>query len=183
MKAMLRKVIGRFERRYGYDATYMREMLDTALPAFLKFTIAQTLNVHREGVVPEAWHAARITTARFEDCGPCTQLVVNMALEDGIAPATVRAVVARDFGRLSADASLGVRLADATLAQTPADDLRAEVRRRYGDEGLVSLAFCIACTRIYPTMKRVLGHAHTCERVTVAGEPVSAARAGERAAA
>jgi hypothetical protein len=41
----------------------------------------------------------------------------------------------------------------------------------------VTLAYAIAATRIYPTMKRALGHAHTCERLCEDGEAVVAARA------
>lgn len=183
LRSMIKRYIARFERRYGYDATYMREVVDTSVPAFLKFALMQGMNLHREGVPKEAWHAARVASARHEDCGPCTQLVVDMALEDGVPPATLRAVVARDFTTMPADAALGLRLAEATLAQAPADELRAEARRRYGDAGLLSLAFGIATTRIFPTMKRVLGHAHTCERVKVQGEVVAAARANEERAA
>jgi hypothetical protein len=180
---MFNRVIDRFEKQYGYDATYMREILAASPSGFLKFTVAQVMNLHRENVAPEAWHAARIAAARHEDCGPCTQLVVNMALEAGIEPAIVRAVVARDFAAMSSDAALGVRLAEATLAHAPTDEWRAEIVRRYGERGLISLAYAIAVPRIYPTIKRVLGHAHTCERVTVKGEIVPAARATERAAA
>jgi uncharacterized lipoprotein YbaY len=89
----------------------------------------------------------------------------------------VRAIVARDFARLPPDAALGLRIADATLAHEPADELRAEALRRYGKKGLISLAYAIASARVYPTVKRVLGHAHTCERIKVAGEVVPAARA------
>jgi hypothetical protein len=106
-----------------------------------------------------------------------------MALEARIDPAVVRAVVARDFARMTGDAALGVRLAEATLAHESTIEARAEALRRYGEQGLVSLAYAIAVPRIYPTIKRVLGHAHTCERVTVDGEVVAAARATERAAA
>ena len=177
------RMIDRFEKQYGYDATYMREILAASRSGFLKFMVAQVMNLHRERVAPDAWHAARIAAARHEDCGPCTQLVVNMALEARIDPAIVRAVVARDFQRMSPDAALGVRLAEATLAHAPTDELRSQVLDRYGERGLISLAYAIAVPRIYPTIKRVLGHAHTCERVTVGGEVVPAARATERAAA
>jgi len=180
---MFNRVIDKFEKQYGYDATYMREILAASRSGFFKFTVAQVMNLHREQVAPDAWHAARIASARHEDCGPCTQLVVNMALEARIDSAIVRAVVARDFARMSADAAFGVRLAEATLAHASTDELRTEALRRYGERGLISLAYAIATTRIYPTIKRVLGHAHTCERVTVSGEIVTAARTTERAVA
>lgn len=177
IRSLLHRTIGRFERHYGYDAAYMHEILDASVGAFVRLALAQGMNLHRDGVPADAVHAARITTARFEDCGPCAQLVVNMALEAGVAPAMVRAIVARDMAALSADARLGLTLADAVLAQTPTDGPRTEVLQRYGERGLVTLAYAIAATRTYPTLKRALGHAHTCERLRVGGEVVPAARA------
>ena len=177
IRSMLHRTIDRFERHYGYDATYMHEILNASVGAFFKLTLAQTMNLHRESVPADAVHAARITTARFEDCGPCAQLVVNMALEAGVAPAMVRAIIARDIAGLSADAKVGVTLADAVLAHTSTDIPRSEALQRYGEKGLVTLAYAIASTRTYPTLKRALGHAHTCERLRVGGESVPAARA------
>lgn len=174
---LLHRIIHRFERHYGYDATYMHEILDASIGAFFKLFLAQAMNLHRGDVPADAVHAARITTARYEDCGPCAQLVVNMALEAGVAPAVVRAVVARDFAALSIDARIGLTLADAVLAHTSADEPRADALQRYGKRGLVTLSFAIAATRTYPTLKRALGHAHTCERLRVGGEIVAAARA------
>jgi hypothetical protein len=177
IRSILHRVIRSFERRYEYDATYLHEIADASVGGFFKFVMAQPMNAHREGVSPDALFAARIASVRFEDCGPCAQLVVNMALEAGVEPAQVRAMVARDEARMSADARLGMRLADAVLAHTSTDAARETVLARFGEKGLVTLAYTIACTRIYPTMKRALGHAHTCERLRVEDETVVAARA------
>jgi alkylhydroperoxidase family enzyme len=177
VRSLLHRTIRGFERRYDYDATYMHEILDASLPAFLKLLLAQAMNAHRDAVPMDALFAARIAAVRFEDCGPCAQLVVNMAREAGVAPATLRAMVARDSTALTNDARLGLALADAVLAHAPCDDVRDEIRRRWGEAGLITLAYAIAATRIYPTMKRALGHAHTCERLRVDGESIVAARA------
>jgi hypothetical protein len=168
--------IRKLEKTFDYDATYMHEILDASPKAFWKFALFQMMSTHRESVSREAAFAASITAARHEDCGPCTQLVVDMALRSGVSKSLLRAIVARDFSQITEDAALGVRLADATLAHEPTDELRAEAIKRYGQKGLISLAYAISSARVYPTVKRVLGHAHTCERVTVAGETVNAAR-------
>lgn len=60
IRSILRSVIQRFERRYDYDATYMREILDASIPAFVKLGLAQAINTHREGVSLDALFAARI---------------------------------------------------------------------------------------------------------------------------
>ncbi len=177
IRAILHRSIAKFERHYDYDATYMHEILDSSVGAFVKLLLAQAMNAHRDSVPMATLYAARIAAVRHEDCGPCAQLTVNMALEAGVGASTVRAIVARDFSAMSDEAALGLRLAEAVLANRNCDPERDEVVRRYGARALVTLAYAIAGTRTYPTMKRVLGHAHTCERLTVDDRVVPAARA------
>ena len=106
-----------------------------------------------------------------EDCGPCTQLGIDMAQRAGVDPAILRAVVARDFTAMPYEVALAVRFAEATLRHAPeADDLREEVVRRFGKRGLVSLAFRHAAARLYPTLKYALGHGRACTRFTIGGE-------------
>jgi hypothetical protein len=45
--------------------------------------------------------------------------------------------------------------------------MRDEIVRRWGERGLVSLAFAIAGARIYPTVKYALGHGQACSRVRI----------------
>jgi alkylhydroperoxidase family enzyme len=177
MKFLIRQFIRAFERRFSYDAAYMHEILDASPRAMRRLLLAQGMNLHRQGLPAAAWHAARIVAARHEDCGPCTQLVVDYALADGVDPDVLRGVVAGDCARLPADAALAARFAAAVLDHEPAETLRAEVLERFGPQGLVTLGYAIATTRIFPTLKRVMGHAHTCERVVIRGESIAAARA------
>ena len=44
---------------------------------------------------------------------------------------------------------------------------REEVRRRYGEPGLVELAMAIAACRVFPVTKRGLGYAVSCAAVDV----------------
>ena len=118
-----------------------------------------------------------------EDCGPCTQLVIDMAQRNGVDPAILRAIVARDVTAMSFDVALAFRFAEATLRHAPeADDLREEVVRQFGKRGLISLSFAIVASRIYPTLKYALGHGRTCTRVTVGGRPQPILRQLDRAA-
>jgi hypothetical protein len=176
LRRWLHRTIRNMERRFSYDAAYMHDLIEVAPGAMLKLALVQPLNQHRRGVSRAAWHAARITAARHEDCGPCTQLVLDMALADGVAADQLRALVSREFGAMSEDVALCVRLADAVATSAPADELRAEIVRRFGQDGLISLSFAIAGARIFPTLKRALGHARACERLRVSGDSLPAAR-------
>ncbi len=75
----------------------------------------------------------------------------------------VRAILAREFAVLEPDVVLALRYAEAVLSHAPElDPLHAEIQRRWGNRGLVSLAFGITSSRMFPLLKYALGFAHTC---------------------
>ena len=135
------------------------------------FGKVQALSRYRKDVPPSAYCAAGIVAVMKEDCEPCTQLAIDMAESGGVAPSVLRAIVARDYAAMPAEAALAARFAEASLRHAPeADDLREEVVRRFGKRGLVSLAFAMTASRLYPTLKYALGHGRACTRLTVGGE-------------
>ncbi len=173
MKWLIRRKLAAFEREHGYDASYMREMLDTDLGAFLKFARAVRINTYRKDVPTEVYYAAGLTSSIQADCGPCTQLGVGFALAAGLAPATVAAIVAGKDAALSRESSIGVRFARAVLARDPEVDVwREEIERRWGKRAVLSLAFSVLAGQMYPTIKYATGHGKACTRVVVAGTNV-----------
>jgi len=183
IKWFLRRWIDRFERTWNYDASYLRDILDADPRAVRAFGKAAGLSDYRKDVPLAAYSAAAIIAVMAEDCGPCTQLGLDMAQRDGVDPAILRAVVARDMRALPEDVALAVRFAETTLRHAPeADDLREEVVRRFGKRGLVSLAFALTAARLYPTVKYAMGHGRACMRVTIGGETWPVLRELTRAA-
>ncbi|MCL4226316.1 MAG: hypothetical protein KJZ91_17780 [Myxococcales bacterium] len=179
----IRRRLAAFERAHGYDLGYARELLATDLRAFLAFARASGLGAYRRDVALAPYVAAKLVAAMAEDCGPCTQLVVTLALADGVEPAILAAILAGDVGALPADVVLAVRFARATLARAPEADLhREEILARWGARGLVSLAFAVVAGRFYPTLKYALGHGRTCQRVRVAEREVAVGHAAAPAA-
>lgn len=137
----------------------------------LTFGKVQGLSKYRKDVPLAAWCAAGLVAVMAEDCGPCTQLGIDMAEREGVDPAILRAVVARDDTAMPYEVALAVRFAEATLRHAPqADDLREEVVRQFAKRGLISLAFAIVAARTYPTLKYALGHGRACMRLTIGGE-------------
>jgi hypothetical protein len=68
-----------------------------------------------------------------------------------------------------------VRYARAVLRREPeAITLRDEVAARWGQRGLVSLAFGLVSAKVFPTLKYALGYGRACSRLRVAGQPVVA---------
>ncbi len=174
IKWALRKAIDKFERDWKYDGSYMRDIIDASPSAAWLFSRAAALGQFRRDVPVEPWYAAGITAVRHEDCGPCTQLGVAMAESAGVSPTVLRAVLADNPGAMPADVALAWRFTRATLAHDPAaDEYRDEIVKRWGRRGLVSLAFAITASRIYPTVKYALGHGKACTCVVVGGTPVT----------
>jgi hypothetical protein len=168
---VLRRWIDKFERTWNYDASYLRDVLEADPRALLAFNKVQSLGSYRKDVPAAAYCAAAIIGTMTEDCGPCTQLVIDMAQRDGVDPAILRAIVARDFAAMPYDVALAARFAETSLRHAPeADDLREEVVRQFGKRGLISLAFALTASRLYPTLKYALGHGRACTRLTVGGE-------------
>ncbi len=174
MRWLLSRFVDRFERRYDYDASYMRDLLETDVAAFMAFGKIQGFSAYRKAP-PEALAAAGIVGTLAEDCGPCTQIVVRMAEEGGVAPAVLKAIVTGDEAAMGPDAALAWRFSRASLARDmeAADPLREEIARRWGDKALASLALGLAAARVYPTVKYALGYGKACSKVQVGGEAVA----------
>lgn len=173
IKWILRKAISRFEREWNYDASYVRDIIEVSPRAAWMFQRAAAIGQFRRDVPLDAWCAAGITAVRQEDCGPCTQLGVQMAERAGVSAAVLRAILSDNPDAMPPDAALAWRFTRATLAHDPAaDDYREVIVERWGRGAVVSLAFAITAARIYPTVKYALGHGKACMRVVVDGKPV-----------
>jgi len=180
LKWLIKNRLDAFERRFGYDVTYARELLAADTRAFLHYARLAGFSSYRRDVPVEVYYAAKLTAIVAEDCGPCSQLVVAMALGDGVDPRTVATVVEGNDPLVAEPVRLGVRFARAVLAHDPAaDEVRAAIERRWGPRAVVSLAFAITASRMFPTLKYALGHGKACQRVDVAGEIVVPRRARE----
>ncbi|MBI1239984.1 MAG: hypothetical protein GC199_11660 [Alphaproteobacteria bacterium] len=177
LNRLLHNQIAKFERRFGYDATYMHEIADISSRAFRVLWMGTQLSQYREDLPKPLWYIAKIGAARADDCGPCTQLVINMALQDGVDPAMLRHLLADEWHRLSPEEALVASFTKAVISHTEASEMREDIERRWGKRALVTLAFGIAGSRIYPQMKHVLGHAEACVRVEVDGTTVAVPRA------
>jgi hypothetical protein len=151
----------------------MRDIIDASPRAAWLFSRAAALGQFRRDVPLEPWYAAGITAVRHEDCGPCTQLGVAMAERAGVNPAVLRAVLADKPEAMPTEVALVWKFTRATLAHdAAADEYRDAIVKRWGRRGLISLAFAITASRIYPTVKYALGHGKACVRVVVGGTPV-----------
>jgi alkylhydroperoxidase family enzyme len=168
-----RRILRATRKRYGYDTSYLEMMLEQSPKAFFKFAPLMKAAGHREVVAVDACFAAKLVGALAEDCGPCTQLCVDMALEAGMAKDQIEAVLRRDAGAMNKDTALGFRFADAVVRRSADDDqYRDAIRAQWGDKGVIELTLALQMGRMFPMVKAGLGYARECRRVSVAGSHV-----------
>lgn len=166
IRRLIQHVITRQERKLGVSLDYMRQLSQSSLSAFLKFSLAMPLCEHRRHLPREAFHLARLAATKVEDCGTCVQIVVNIARQDGVDADLLRAALKEDH---ALPAHLAEVMAFAKLVASGGDseELRTKLKGVYGEAGFIELTLAITTARIFPTLKRGLGHAVSCSRVSV----------------
>ena len=169
-----RRTLRAFAKRYGYDVSYLEMMLNCSPSAFFKFAPVMKASAHREAAPIDASFAAKIVGALAEDCGPCTQLVVDMALEAGMAEDQIEAVLRRDVRAMNEATTLGFRFADAMVrrAAEAEDEFRDVVRAQWGQKGVIDLTLALQMGRMFPMVKAGLGYMPGSADVAVGGNNV-----------
>jgi hypothetical protein len=174
LKKIIRQKLEAMGKELRYDFSYISDILDADLGAFMSVMKFRGISDYRRQVPLDAWYAVKLTGAMHEDCGPCSQLMVTMAERAGVAPETLRAVASHDDAALSDEVLLAVEYARAVLTRDPEiSALRDRVVERWGQRGLISLAFGLVSARFYPTLKYALGHGSACARLEVGGQPLA----------
>ena len=146
---------------------YAYHLRDVAPSWLWRFSMIKAVEGNRKLTPADAYHTAGMAAAMVEDCGPCVQIHVNLALKDGVDGDVLRALAARQLDKVAPHVALAFRYGEAVARGEGADDMRDAIRKLWGEKGLIELAFLIATARFYPGLKRGLGFAHTCERVVV----------------
>ncbi len=168
LRWLLKRKLNAEEKKLGESLDYLRHIVDTSPTAFLRFASIMPFANSRKTLPKEAWYVAQIVSLKHEDCGPCLQITVNLAQQDRVDAGVIEAVIEGDTTRLSADLADVCNFAHAiATSEADPDALRLTLRKRYGDRGLIELAYAMASSRIPPTVKRVLGYAISCKNVSV----------------
>lgn len=164
---MIRFFIGRqidaFEKKMGASMDHLRHIMRVSLPDLFRLRKFSQLANRRTALPPAPFHVARLVAVMAEDCGDCVQVEVNLSKEDGLASDLIKAVVEMRPSDLPEE--LGdVYLFTECIIHNSGDvePLRAKMRQRYGERGLVELAMAIAMARSFPTLKRGMGYATSC---------------------
>ena len=163
------------EAQYGESCDWMRDMVRGSRAGFFKFSLFSPMATHRRHLPVEAYHVARIAVGTADDCGPCLQTFIADALKQGMDEQVLQDAVQGAAELLPAQSAPAYRLSAAVAGRHNGLSYLVErARACYGEAGLVELALAIASARVFPTLKRALGHGETCSQVRIGGRTVPA---------
>ncbi|WP_018237187.1 hypothetical protein [Ensifer sp. BR816] len=164
IKRLLSTLLKRFERRYDYNAAYLRELIGADPRGGVLLMLATQYLARDFGLTPDVYFAAKLRSTMRADCGPCLDLALKLADENGANRRVMAAAL--DHGNAPADAALAIAFADAVLDNAPGlAEIAEAVRKRFGERGRAGLATAVVAGQFYPLLKRGLGHAAICSPV------------------
>ena len=161
------RLIDASEKKFGEKLDYLRDIASASPAAFYKLALFLAFAKHRKAAPLDAYYLASIGALLSEDCGPCLQIAVNQALAAGVTPSVISSAVAGGAS-LDADRKLYLdygRAVSANVAE--AEELRLRLAEKLSPKAMVDLAIAIATARLFPALKRGLGHAKSCSLVEI----------------
>jgi alkylhydroperoxidase family enzyme len=169
LNALINNRLDAAERQLGVPVDYLREMYRDARGAFFKFAKFPAIAGYRKKLPKEAHAVGALVASRSADCGPCLQIGVNLARKEGVSPDIIRAVLERRPEDLDPPLADIYHFASSVVNEVPADEetLRARIIERFGKEASIELALVLATARVFPNLKRAMGHAISCSKVEI----------------
>lgn len=97
----------------GVSMDFAYHLRDVAPSRLWRFTFIKVIEGDRKHTPADAYHATGMAAAMTEDCGPCVQIHVNLALKDGVNADVLRALAARQLEKLPANVALAFKYGEA----------------------------------------------------------------------
>lgn len=175
------RLIDAAERKFGEKLDYLRDIASASPAAFYKLALFLAFARHRKAAPLDAYYLASIGALLSEDCGPCLQIAVNQALAEGVSSSLISSAVVGGAS-LDAERRLYLDFGHAVSANMPeAEELRLKLAEKLSPAAMVELAIAVAGARVFPALKRGLGHAKSCSlvQIRVPGSATKTARITE----
>jgi alkylhydroperoxidase family enzyme len=168
LRWFLRRQLDAAERKLGAPIDYAREMLEDSPGLLLRFFTGVSLLARRRKAPLDSGHVAGLVATRHEDCGVCVQIAVNLARKDGVPAEVLRAVLDGAPERLPEALAEAYGFAAGICANDGSEGpWREKLLARHGHEALTELSLVVAAGRVFPTVKRGMGHAVSCSVLPV----------------
>lgn len=164
---ILHDQISDFEQHYDYDAGWMHDLLNRSAAAFAQFDSARPMTVYHDQLPTEAHYTAAITVMQAEDCGPCLELNLKLALEAGVDRAILQTLLHQPDSLPQPLSDIRRHTLSVLNGDPPDQETATRLEAHYGAAAFAELALCIVGVRIYPTLKRALLHENHCTIGTI----------------
>lgn len=150
-------IVKRSEKQTGSPAPHLKKLSRLSGPLFWRLILALSALRSRAPHV-EARAVASLLAVLEQDCGPCLEIAVRMALQEGARDEVLEAVLAASPERLPAPLQAVYNLGRA-VSERSAEVSRwsREVEQSLGAETLADVALALAFTPLFPRLKRALG--------------------------
>lgn len=163
--AASREAIRGFGRHYDYDVSYIEELADASLGAFQAFEAAMPMGRYHQAAPADLLFVAKIAAMREQDCGPCTELGVKIAREAKVPEAVIRGALHGGKGLNAEQLDVYNYARGVTANEELDEELLPRLQARWGKEVVAEFAIAIVAARLYPTLKRALGHSKSCSLI------------------
>ena len=163
--AASREALRQFGAHYDYDTGYLEELLDASPAAFRAFEAAMPMARVRGAAPVELVMIAKLAAMHAQDCGPCTLLSVKMAREAGVAEEAIRGALRGGEGLTPDQRDVHDYARAVALNIDMEPGLLDRLMERHGKEVMAEVAVNIVGTKLYPTLKRALGHERSCSLI------------------
>ena len=163
--AASRQALQEFGRHFDYDVGYLLELADASPEAFRAFEAAMPMSRVQKVAPAETVQIANIAGMRAQDCGPCTELCLKIAREAGVAEPVIQGALRGGEGLNAEQRDIHDYARAVALNEEMDPELLPRLEARLGKAALAEIAVNLVGMRIYPTLKRALGHAKSCSLI------------------
>lgn len=161
----LKKLEG-YRTVYNYDTSYMEEMLKESPDAYEIYDAFLPMAYFSKATSTEVIHLVRIVSMMNQDCGACSQLCIDFALEAGLSKEFVKEIVFNEGKALSPDLQLLFDFTKTISTNQTVDPLMYDkMNQIYTREMMMEIALAIASTRVFPAIKKTLNYFESCSMV------------------
>jgi hypothetical protein len=162
------EMIEGFKTHYGYDTSYMEEMLSVSPASYEVFEGFLPMATFAKATPVDVINVVRITAIKNEDCGTCVQLYVDLAIEAGLGKDVAKEIIFNEGKDLSSELKL---VYDFTLAVSNNEvidsSLFEQMNKAYSREIMMEISLAIAATKVFPAIKRTLNYMKSCSVVQI----------------
>jgi hypothetical protein len=160
LKLLVLRELEKSERARGVPLDYVKHIVNSSWSGFRRFMKFVSVSNAGSKVLPKGpYHVLRLAVTQLEDCGSCLQVEIFDAKKAGLEAGVIERVLKGERANLAVEQQEVYDFAQALYKGEDMTELRACLKARYGEDGLVDIAITAAVCRVFPTLKKALGFA------------------------